>query len=90
MYPYRYSEKLKRILKKLCKKDKKTYNAIIRKINEIINSANIEHYKPLRYGLKGFKRVHINSKVLVFEYNRKDDIISFEDFDHHDKIYKGK
>ena len=32
------------------------------------------------------KRVHIGSFVLTFQI--KEDIIIFEDFDHHDKIYK--
>ncbi len=74
-------------MNKLFKKDKQTRERIIKKINEIINSGNIEHYKNLRYDLKDFKRVQIGEKVLVFKYDKKNNFISFEDFDHHDKIY---
>ncbi|MBI2044326.1 type II toxin-antitoxin system RelE/ParE family toxin [Candidatus Pacearchaeota archaeon] len=87
MYPYNYSERLKGILKKLFKKDNKTYNQIMKKVQEIINSVDVEHYKNLKYDLKEFKGVHIGHFVLVFKYDKNQNIISFEDFDHHDKIY---
>jgi len=87
MYPYKYSEKLKLILKKLYKKDNKTYRRILNKTEEIINS-NPEHYKNLREPLQHLKRVKIGEKVLVFEFDKENKIISFENFDHHDKIYK--
>ena len=73
---------------KLFKKDKQTRERIIKKINEIINSGDIKHYKNLKHNLKDFKRVQIGEKVLVFKYNKKNNFVSFEDFDHHDKIYK--
>ena len=59
------------------------------KIEEVVNSPNVEHYKNLRYGLKDKKRVHVASSfVLVFSYDRSRDFISFLDYDHHDRIYK--
>ena len=88
MYPYQYSEKLKKILKKLFKKDKAHYRQIMNKIEEIINSADMEHYKNLRYDLSDYKGVHIGHFVLVFKYQKNINMISFEDFDHHDVIYK--
>jgi len=87
MYRYKIQPSLQKIMNKLFKKDKQTRERIIKKINEIINSGNIEHYKNLRYDLKDFKRVQIGEKVLVFKYDKKNNFISFEDFDHHDKIY---
>ena len=85
---FRYSEKLQRILQKLSKKDGKKYEIILKKINEIINSESVEHYKNLKHPLNDFKRVHIDkSFVLIFRYYKKDNLISFEDFDHHEKIY---
>lgn len=72
---------------RLFKKDSKTRERIIKKINEIINS-DVEHYKNLRRDLKDFKRVQIGEKVLVFKFNKNKNLILFEDFDHHDKIYK--
>ena len=57
-------------------------------MHEIVNSDDVEHYKNLRYNMKDSKRVHIGHFVLVFSYNKSKDFISFEDYDHHDKIYK--
>lgn len=75
-------------MKKLFKKDPKTRERIIKKMNEIINSANVEHYKNLRFPLQHLKRVQIDEKVLVFKFDKKNNLISFENFQHHDKIYQ--
>ena len=87
-YSFDYSEKLKKILKKLSKKDKQLYEQVLKKINEIINSYNIESYKNLRHNLKDFKRVHVGHFVLVFKFDKSINKIFFEDFDHHDNIYE--
>ncbi len=87
MYFYEYSEKLQDILKKLYKKNKQLYEQILKKISEIINSQNIEHYKNLRYNMKDSKRVHIGHFALVFNLNKRNNLISFEDFNHYDNIY---
>ena len=88
-YNYRTSKNLDRVLEKLLKKDKATYEQIISKIREIINSSDVEHYKNLRYDLKDKKRVHIGHFVLVFKFNKTENLIEFDDFEHHDYIYKG-
>lgn len=90
MYLYKIQPNLQKILLKLFKKDKKTRKRIIRKIEEIINSDNVEHYKNLKHDLKDFKRVQIREKVLVFKFDKANKTIIFEDFDHHDNIYKKK
>jgi len=87
MYPYENKPLFKKILKKLYKKDKTTYERVMTKIQEIINS-DVEHYKNLRHDLKDFKRVQIGEKVLVFKFEKNKNLILFEDFDHHDNIYK--
>jgi len=74
-------------LEKLSKKDKSLYEQILKKIDEVIHTPDVEHYKNLRYDMKDSKRVHIGHFVLVFEYRKKEDKIIFKDFDHHDKIY---
>ncbi len=80
---------LKKILLKLFKKEKRRYDIIMKKIQEILTCENVEHYKNLRTPLQRFKRVHINSNfVLVFKYDKSQDLIIFYDFDHHDKVYK--
>jgi mRNA-degrading endonuclease RelE of RelBE toxin-antitoxin system len=73
-------------MKKLFKKNPETRERIIKKINEIINS-DVEHYKNLRKPLQHLKRVHIGEKVLVFSFDKTNRIITFENFDHHDRVY---
>jgi len=84
---YKTSKEFDRILTKLQKKDKSLYEQVMKKIEEIINSSDIEHYKNLRYNLKEFKRAQIGHFVLAFKFDKTNDIILFSDFDHHDNIY---
>ena len=90
MYNYEIKPSLRDILRKLSKKDNILYKFTLKKIEEIINSESIEHYKNLRHNMKDYKRVHIGHFVLIFSYNEKFNLISFEDFEHHDKIYQIK
>ena len=90
MREFEIKPELERILKKLFKKDKSLYEQIMKKIEEVIESYDIEHYKNLRYNMKDSKRVHIGHFVLIFSYDKKSDFLSFEYFDHHDNIYKRK
>ncbi len=88
MYNFDVSENLEKILNKLSKKDKDLYNQILKKIDEVIHSEDVEHYKNLRYNMKDSKRVHIVHFVLIFQYKKEENLILFDDFDHHDNIYK--
>lgn len=89
MRKFEVEKKLHKTLIKLSKKDKVKYEAIYKKINEIITINNVEHYKNLKSPLQEFKRVHVDkSFVLIFKYHKKDDKVIFYDFDHHDNIYK--
>jgi len=88
MYNFLFSERLNEILGKVSKKNKSLYNQIIKKVEEIVNSADVEHYKNLRHDLKAYKRVQIGHFVLVFRFDKTTNMIYFEDFDHHDNIYK--
>lgn len=88
MYNFDVSENLEKILNKLSKKDKDLYNQILKKIDEVIHSENVEHYKNLRYTMQDSKRAHIGHFVLIFQYKKEEDLILFDDFDHHDNIYK--
>ena len=87
MHNWKTSEYFKEIMNKLSKKDKSLYEQLLKKIQEIINCADVEHYKNLRYNMKDSKRVHIGHFVLVFQYDKSTDTINFDDFDHHDNIY---
>ncbi len=69
MHNFETSEHLKGILAKLAKKDKSTYEQVLKKIDEVVNCYDVEHYKNLRYNMKDSKRVHVGHFVLVFQYH---------------------
>ena len=87
MYNFKVSDELNEIMKKLSKKDKPLHEQLLKKMNELVNSYDLEHYKNLKYDMKDSKRVHIGHFVLVFQFNKAANTINFDDFDHHDKIY---
>lgn len=87
MREFEIKPELNKKLVKLSKKDKNRYESVLNKIDEVLSSADIEHYKNLRYDMKDSKRVHIGHFVLVFSYDKVNDFVSFEDYDHHDNIY---
>ncbi|NQE46606.1 hypothetical protein C5S31_11355 [ANME-1 cluster archaeon GoMg2] len=88
-YSYSIEKKLKARLKRTYKKDKKLYDVVTKKIEEIIN--NPFHYKPLKHDLKGLRRVHlVKSFVLVFDIDEEEKKVRFLDLDHHDEIYRKK
>ena len=82
------SEHLRKSLRILKKKDHALFIAVRKKMRQIAScdNAGIDHFKNLRHDLSHLKRVHIGSFVLTFRL--KGDIILFEDFDHHDRIYR--
>ncbi len=85
---YEIHPDLDKILLKLSKKDKIQYEQILKKIDEVINSLDINHYKNLRNPLQSYKRVHIGHFVLLFKVD--DNTIIFRHYDHHDSVYKWK
>jgi mRNA-degrading endonuclease RelE of RelBE toxin-antitoxin system len=65
-------EALKARLKKLSKKNRPLYDAVLAKAKEILE--NPTRYKPLRHDLQGLRWVHLEkSFVLIYEvlYSRK-------------------
>ena len=90
MQRYFVSDRLLKNLKKISKKDKIFYDKIVNKIREITNSEKIEHYKNLKYNLKDSKRVHIGHFVLIFRYDKKSNIVIFDNIKHHDIVYREK
>ena len=89
MDKFSIEEGLKKTLLKLSKKDKVTYEILFKKMDEIIKSEDIHHYKNLRSPLQEFQRVHVRGPfILTFKYIESEDKIIFYDFDHHDYIYK--
>ncbi|MCK4528066.1 type II toxin-antitoxin system mRNA interferase toxin, RelE/StbE family [candidate division WOR-3 bacterium] len=85
-YRFEIKPKLEKKLKKIQKKDPVMFKVARDKIERILR--NPHHYKPLRYGLKGLRRVHIGkSYVRVFEIDEITKTIRFLDLGHHDEIY---
>jgi len=87
MYDNKYSEEITRKLVKLKKKDVERYRNARKKMNWILDHPD-HKYKDLHYSMKGIKRIHLGHFVLTFTIDHVNKIISFEDYDHHDKIYK--
>lgn len=90
MHKFIVEKNLEKTISKLEKKDKNLYEQLKKKIKEIIESYTLEHYKNLRQNLKDYKRVHIGSFVLIFRVDKNRNLVIFEDFAHHDKIYRKK
>lgn len=88
MREFEIKPELDKKLIKLSKKDKSRYESVMNKIDEVLCSDDIEHYKNLRYDMKDSKRVHVGHFVLVFSYDKTNDFVSFEDYNHHDNIYR--
>ena len=49
MRKFEIEKRLLNVLKKLYKKDKRRYEIVWKKINEIINISDIGHYKNLKF-----------------------------------------
>ncbi|MDD4878033.1 MAG: addiction module toxin RelE [Candidatus Nanoarchaeia archaeon] len=82
------SEELESALKTLKKKDRAMYNAVEKKMIQIVSGGmeSIRHFKNLKGGLSDFKRVHIGHFVLKFRVEQEN--VIFESFEHHDDAYE--
>ena len=88
MREFSIEDDLRKTIKKLFKKDKSTYIALMNKIDEVLTCEYINHYKNLRSPLQYLKRVHIKGPfILTFRYIEPEDKVIFYDFDHHDNTY---
>ncbi|RLE47969.1 hypothetical protein DRJ25_01090 [Candidatus Woesearchaeota archaeon] len=87
MYDIKITTHLDKIFLKLAKKNPKQLRIIDKKVAEIIKDPH--RYKNLRSPLNKWKRVHIDKHfVLLFSVDDEHKIITLEDNDHHDNIYK--
>ena len=86
-YSLEIAEELNKVFAKLAKRDKVTFEAINKKVNEILK--NPSHYKPLRAPMQNKRRVHIaGSFVLIFKIDEEKKLVQLLEFEHHDKAYK--
>ena len=79
-----FSIEFKKILEKIAKKDRPKLAKIENQVYKIILNPLVG--KPLRNVMKNYRRVHIESFVLIYKIENKK--IVFMDYDHHDRIYK--
>ena len=86
-YEDRFSEEIRKKLSKIKKKDVKHFKIVMKKIDNILQNPD-NKYKFLHYNMKGINRVHIGNFVLIFRIDHSNKLIFFEDYDHHDKIYR--
>ena len=83
---YEIHPDLDKILSKLAKRDRIQFEAVLKKIEEIIYSYDIEHYKNLRAPLQRYKRVHVYSSFVLL-FSAEGNKIIFRYYDHHNNIY---
>ena len=84
MYEYEVKDRLSKKLRKIAKKDRVLYEAIMKKILQVAENLS----KPLHGKLKGKRRVHIGHFVLIYGIDKKERRVIFLDFTHHDEAYK--
>lgn len=85
-YTLEVGEELDKVFQKLAKKDKRTFEALSKKINEIVE--NPYHYKPLKAPMQNKRRVHISGCfVVIFKIDEEKKTVRLLEFDHHDKAY---
>lgn len=90
MYSLYIKPELDKKLAKLYKKNRKQYDIIMNKAEEIVQ--NPQHYKNLRSPLQHLKEVHIDKHfvlhfVLTFFVDENIKTVTLEDFEHHDDIF---
>ena len=86
MYSLDVRPELDRKFNKISRKNRKQYEIIMKKAEEIIK--NPQHYKNLRAPLQHWKEVHIDKHfVLTFSVDENSKKVTLEDFDHHDRIF---
>lgn len=87
-YTLLFSEGFWKIAKKLKNKDRIHFEYLTKKLKQLKENPAIG--KPLSSVLKGKRRVHIGSFVLIYEVDEIKKVIKVLHYDHHDNIYQKK
>ncbi len=85
MYCLELRGDLKKVLSKLKRKDPVQFEAVQRKMQQIVE--NPYRFKPLHPPMQNKWRVHVRSFVIVYSINEKTKIVIIENYGHHDNIY---
>lgn len=86
MYSLEVVETVDKIFKKLQKKDRAQFDAVAKKVNEILE--NPQQFKPLKSPMQHMRRVHIGSFVLVYDIDEARKVVTLRRYEHHDRVYK--
>ena len=79
-------EKVDRIFKKLRKKDSVQFEALCKKVNDILE--NPQQFKPLKNPMQHLRRVHVGSFVLVYDTDEERKVVTIRRYEHHDDVCK--
>ncbi len=86
-YALEVGEELDKVFQKLAKKDKRTFEALSKKINEVLE--NPYHYKPLKAPMQNKRRFHVSGCfVVIFKIVEERKIVQLLEFEHHDNAYE--
>jgi len=83
-YRAEFSDEFLKIARKLKNKDPELFRRLKSKVEEILKDP--EHHKPLKGKMKGLRRAHVGSFVIVFKIERE--YVRFVTFKHHDRAYE--
>ena len=86
MYSLEVVESVDKIFKKLKKKDPAQFEALSKKMNEILK--NPQQFKPLKSPMQHMRRVHLGSFVLVYDVDEARKVVTIRRYEHHDNVYK--
>jgi YafQ family addiction module toxin component len=85
-YSLEVVEKVDKIFKRLQRKDPIQFEALSKKVNEILT--NPHQFKPLRAPMQHMRRVHVGSFVVVYEIDEERRAVTIRRYEHHDYVYK--
>ena len=86
LYSLEAVESVDRIFKKLKKKDSAQFEALSKKVNEILE--NQRRFKPLKSPMQHMRRVHMGSFILVYDIDDARKVVTIRRYEHHDNVYK--
>jgi YafQ family addiction module toxin component len=86
LYSLEVVEKVDRIFKKLRKKDSMQFEAVSKKVSQILE--NPQQFKQLKIPMQHMRRVHVGSFVLIYDIDEKTKVVTIRRYEHHDNVYK--
>jgi YafQ family addiction module toxin component len=85
-YSLEVVQSVDKIFKRLQRKDAVQFEAISKKVNEILEDPH--QFKPLRTPMQHMRRVHVGSFVLIYDVDEARRVVTVRRYEHHDTVYK--